>query len=481
MYTPTPEIHFDQPSSQEPYPTGETPAPAPDAVAEGQPVSTSLNATTPPEDPATQNPVTQEPTIRDPYGQETPTFGPSQAPTYWTNGYGMLPPYPPYGPSVDASPRRPRRRWMPALLTLLALLLTLGAGVGIGVAASNRPASSTHTVYVGATSAPALNVSSSTSSLQQSVESAAKAAEPSVVKITSTGGQSEGVGSGDILTADGYIVTNDHVVNGFTTFTVTLSTGKSYSATLVGEDAQDDLAVVKINATGLTPIAFADSSKVQVGEFAVAVGNPLALQESATFGTVSALNGSASEAPNGPAGLLTGLLQTTATIAPGNSGGALVNLQGQIIGIPTIEEINPDTRSAAGIGYAIASNRVQYVAQQIIQNGSLTSTGQGFMGIQAEDVTPQLAAADGLSVQSGVLISKFYNDAAGQSPAQQAGLQAGDVITAVDGQAVSNSSDLSSVLSSKAPGTQVTLTIVRGSNTSTVAVTLGERPTNTQG
>lgn len=397
----------------------------------------------------------------------------------WQHQYAAIPPVPPFAGGMPPAGRPRRRRWSVAVRTL-ALVAVLGVGVFTGAAIASGRAAPAHTVVIGATSAPAVTLSSSVSSLQQSEEAVAKAVEPSVVKITSTSGASnqEAVGSGDILTSNGYIVTNDHVVAGFTTFTVSLSNGKSYTATLVGQDAQDDLAVLKINATGLKPIAFANSSQVTVGEFAVAVGNPLDLQESATLGTVSAVNGTASEAPNGPAGELTGLLQTTATIAPGNSGGALVNLQGQLIGIPTLEETNPDTGSASGIGYAIPSNRVEYVAQQLIQYGKLQSSGQGFLGIQGEDVTPQIAAADNLSVSSGVLVTGFANDAAGASPAQQAGLQSGDVITAVGGQAVSSNADLAGAIASQAPGTKVTVTVVRGTSQLTLTITLGERPAN---
>jgi putative serine protease PepD len=415
----------------------------------------------------------------------TPLGAPeARQPETWGPGYDFQTPYggylPPVYPPIYSS-QPPRRRGRPIAL-VLALLVALGIGVGAGTVLSHSgsatPSSST---VIGAQSAPAVTISNNTTSVQQDLENVAKAVEPSVVKITSDSARSEAVGSGDILTADGYIVTNDHVVQGFTNYSVTLSNGKTYSASLVGEDPQDDLAVIKISATGLTPIAFADSSKVTVGEFAIAVGNPLALQESTTLGTVSAVNGTASEAPSGPAAELTGLIQTTAPIAPGNSGGALVNLQGQLIGIPTLEETNPDTRSASGIGYAISSNQVKSVSTQLIQHGSVTSTGQGFIGIQAQDVTPSLAAADGLSVQSGVLVAGFANDAAGQSPAQQAGMQTGDVIIAVDGQPVNSSSDLTAALTSRAPGSKVRLTVVRGTSQGTVTVTLGERPTNTQG
>ncbi|HZC04496.1 MAG TPA: trypsin-like peptidase domain-containing protein [Ktedonobacterales bacterium] len=397
-------------------------------------------------------------------------------------GYGATPP-PPYTYWSPATPpQRPGRNLRGALIAvalLIALAIGGGAGALLTLRTVNGATTSGSTIVLGAKSAPAITISSSTTSLQQSVETVAKAVEPSVVEITSTGsGQNgESIGSGDILTSNGYIVTNDHVVQGFSTFTVTLSNGSSKQAQLIGQDAQDDLAVLKINATGLTPIAIGDSSKATVGEFNIAVGSPLGLQNSATFGIVSALNRSASEAPTGPAGALTGLIQTSAPFNPGNSGGALVNLQGQLIGIPTLSATNPETNSSANsIGYAIPSNRVEYVAQQLIAHGSLTRTGQGFIGIQAEDVTPQLAAANGLSVQSGVLVASFANDAAGQSPAQQAGVKVGDVITAINGQTVTTNSDLSSALLNDAPGAKVTLTITRGSSQSAVTVALGERP-----
>ncbi len=412
-------------------------------------------------------------------------YGPGYAsgyPSSYGAEYGATPPNPPtyWGPTTP--PQRPRRHWAGALLAVALLIaLAIGGGAGALIALHATPGAATtgSPIVLGAKSAPALTVSSSTTSLQQSVETVAKAVEPSVVEITSTGGgqNGESIGSGDILTADGYIVTNDHVVQGFTTFTVTLSNGTNKQAQLVGQDAQDDLAVVKIAATNLTPIALGDSSKATVGEFSIAIGTPLGIRNTATFGIVSALNRSASEAPSGPASELTGLIQTSAPINPGNSGGALVNLQGQLIGIPTLSATNPESGGPANsIGYAIPSNRVEYVAEQLIAHGSLTSSGQGFMGIQAEDVTPRIAASNGLSTQSGVLVAGFASDAAGQSPAQQAGVQTGDVITAVNGQTVASNDDLSSALLNDTPGAQATLTIVRGTNQITITVTLGERP-----
>src|SRR5260221_3590633 len=403
----------------------------------------------------------------------------SQPAREWITGLEGFAPAPPAGSDRPPTSRLRwprRRRWVAALLVAL-LLVMLGVGAGVGIA--NGKAASTRTIVIGASSAPNITLSSSTTSLQQNVETVAAAVKPSVVEISSVAGGQEAIGSGDILTADGYIVTNDHVVQGFTSYTVTLSNGTNYSAQLVGQDPQDDLAVLKIAATKLKPIAFADSSKAQVGDFAIVVGNPLGLQQSVTFGIVSALNRSASEAPSGPPRELTRLVQTSAPTNPRNSGRALVNLQGQLIGIPTLEATNPETGTAAnGIGYAIPANRVENIASQLIQNGKVTSSGQGFLGIQAQDVTLQVAAADGLSVQSGVVVTGFAQDSAGQSPAQQAGLQVCDVITAVDGQAITSNEDLSSALLSRAPGARVTLTVVRGTAQHTITITLGERPAN---
>jgi S1-C subfamily serine protease len=333
----------------------------------------------------------------------------------------------------------------------------------VGSPSSNNPSSNTSATVV---------VPPSATDLQQTLIDVAKTVQPSVVEVTSLGGNSEAIGSGVILTRDGYIVTNDHVVSGYTSFTVTLSDKTSYQAQVVGQDAQDDLAVLKISASNLTPIIFANSDQLQVGEFAVAIGSPLGLEESTTFGIVSALNRAASEAPSGPASELAGLIQTSAAINPGNSGGALVNLQGQLIGMPTLGATNPETSTAANdIGFAIPSNRIKYVADQLIQNGHLTSTNQGFLGIQGQDVTP-----NGTSTQQGVRVMGFANDTSGKSPAQQSGIQQGDIITAVNGQAITGNDDLAGTLLTQKPGTQVKLTILRGSAQQTITVTLGERP-----
>jgi putative serine protease PepD len=316
-------------------------------------------------------------------------------------------------------------------------------------------------------------VPSNAEALQQAIINVINMVQPSVVEITGQSRQGGSIGSGEILNTNGYIVTNEHVVGGFSALTVQLSDGKQYPATLVGKDPQDDLAVVKIQAADLRPISIADSDKVQVGEFSIAIGSPLGLQQSATIGIVSALDRSASTTTSH----LIGLIQTSAPINPGNSGGALVNLQGQLIGVPTLAAANPETGVAAnGIGFAIPSNRVTFIADQIIKYGRVVNSGQGYLGIQGIDVTPNIAAAYHLSVKTGVLVSRFSNDAAGKSPAQVAGVRIGDIILDVNGQLVTHSGELSSALLALAPGTKIKLTIQRGTSKRTIPVTLGERP-----
>lgn len=390
--------------------------------------------------------------------------------------WGTQPPaggYHPGAPDAGTPPTGtqsppPRRRWIYAVSAVLFLALVLGsfaAGHALVGNSASPTSSNTSTTVV---------VPPSAADLQQTLINVAKAVEPSVVEITSQGGNSEAVGSGVIYSKDGYIVTNDHVVSGFTSFTVTLSNKTSYQAQVVGQDAQDDLAVLKIAASNLTPITFANSDQLQVGEFALAIGSPLGLEETTTFGIVSALNRAASEAPSGPASELAGLIQTSAAINPGNSGGALVNLQGQLIGMPTLGATNTETNTAANdIGFAIPSNRIKYVADQLIQNGHLTSSNQGFLGIQGQDI------ARGST--RGVQVMGFASDASGKSPAQQAGIQQGDIITAVNGQAITGNDDLAGAVLTLKPGTQVSLTVLRGSAQQTINVTLGERPVGNQG
>jgi putative serine protease PepD len=376
--------------------------------------------------------------------------------------------------------RRPR--WQ--FLAIIALVVTLIAtGVGIGLTTSRRGAAATTASISGqsvaTTTSAGVTLPVTVQDLQQTIISITKATQASVVEVTSTGTAGSAIGSGEFLTKDGYIVTNNHVVTGYTGYTVTLANGAIYTAQLIGQDAQDDLAVLKIAIQNATPIAIADSSQASVGEFVLAVGNPLGLQESASFGIISAVNRTEAEqgiTTNGTttAGpVLTGMIQTTAALNPGNSGGALVNLQGQLVGIPTLGASTTSSgETVSGIGFAIASNRVVYVVNQLMQSGHLTATNQGYMGVQGQDVT----AASGLSATHGVVVQGFLAATNGTSPAQVAGLVVGDIITAANGQSITDSSDLAGVVLTRTPGTSITFTIQRGSSQKTITVTLGERP-----
>jgi S1-C subfamily serine protease len=282
-----------------------------------------------------------------------------------------------------------------------------------------------------------------------------KKVNPAVVLIETDAG----LGSGVIYDNKGDIVTNAHVVGTSTTFKVTLSNGKSYTGTLVGSYTPDDIAVVKISATGITPAVFGDSSKLQVGDVVLAMGNPLGLQSSVTEGIVSALSRQVSE-PSG--NTLPDVIQTSAAINPGNSGGALVDLQGEVVGIPTLAATDPQLGgSAPGIGFAISSNRARVIADQLISTGHVTNSGRAYLGVSITD-----------SAQ-GVLVAQIT---AG-GPAAKAGIVAGDLILSVGGQATPDTSTLLQVVSTLHPGDTTQVQVQTSSGTkSTLTLTLGQLP-----
>jgi S1-C subfamily serine protease len=201
--------------------------------------------------------------------------------------------------------------------------------------------------------------------VQQETVSLIQKVSPSVVQVQSKSAVRGAIGSGEIFTSSGYIVTNSHVVHGFQDYSVLLADNRTIPAILVADVVEEDLAVLKITADNLKPIAIGDSSKVQVGDFALALGSPLGLAQSATTGIISALNRSGTEITSQGPVTLRGMLQTSAPINPGNSGGALVNAQGELIGIPTLAAVDPTSGAAAnGIGFAITSNHAQEVLQK---------------------------------------------------------------------------------------------------------------------
>ena len=323
-------------------------------------------------------------------------------------------------------------------------------------AATDTPSSSSSPV---ATPSPTAGPSGSDAgdafSVQSQMVAVIKKVNPEVVLIETDAG----LGSGVIYDDKGDIVTNAHVVGTSTTFKVTLNNGKSYSGTLVGTYAPDDVAVVRITAPGMTPATFGDSSKLEVGDYVLAMGNPLGLQSSVTEGIVSALSRQVSE-PTG--NTLPDVIQTSAAINPGNSGGALVDLSGQVVGIPTLAATDPQLGgSAPGIGFAISSNRAKVIADQLIATGHVTNSGRAYLGVTITDNA------------QGVLVVQVT---AG-GPAAAAGIVAGDTIVSVGGQATPDSATLLTVVSKLHPGDKTQVQVQTSSGTtSTVTLTLGQLP-----
>jgi S1-C subfamily serine protease len=312
------------------------------------------------------------------------------------------------------------------------------------------------------TTSGASAASPSAQALQSSYITAINKVRPSVVEITTD----TGLGSGVVYDTKGNIVTNDHVVRGATTFQVSLFDGKTLPAKLVGEFAPDDLAVVNVSgASNLTPATFADSSKVQVGEIALAIGNPLGLSSSVTNGIVSFNGRTVSEDQTHT---LANTIQTSAPINPGNSGGALADLDSNVMGIPTLAATDQQSGgTAAGIGFAIPSNTVKLIAGQLASQGKVTNSGRAALGI---------TAANGFSSSGqagGVIIVQVQPGGS----ADKAGLKSGDVIISINGQQTQSVSDLNDVLAGLAPGNQAKVTVVQPDGSQkTVTVTLGQLP-----
>ena len=304
-------------------------------------------------------------------------------------------------------------------------------------------------------------------------EHAFAVASRSVVYVSNVG---IGSGSGVIYDTTGDIVTNAHVVAGEQSLSVTLATGKSYAARLVGTDTVDDLTIVHINASGLPAARFASSGTFSVAQTVLAIGNPLGLKQSVTSGLISALDRTVQE---GNGAYLPNAIQTSAPINPGNSGGALVTLNGAVVGIPTLEATDPQNNNggaAQGIGFAVPSTRVTYIAHQLISTGHVAHTGRAYLGVAATDAQQQNQAQGSFGNGGGnatpAVSGAIVNSASG--PAAAAGVQQGDVITAFNGQAITSQDDLLTALAHQKPGDTVTLTLDRNGSTSTVRVQLGE-------
>ena len=275
-----------------------------------------------------------------------------------------------------------------------------------------------------------------------------------------------GLGSGVIVSPDGHILTNNHVIDGADEIIVTIGNEKhEYKAKKIGTDPSTDIAVLKIEPNAkLHEITFADSDKLRVGDLAIAVGNPFGLTQSVTMGIVSALGRSDTHITD-----YENFIQTDASINPGNSGGALVDTEGRLIGINTA--IFSRTGGNQGIGFAVPSNLAHSVMDSLIKNGKVS---RGFLGIALQPLSDELAKAFKIEGNAGALVSEVTT----KSPAEKAGIQAGDVVVAVDKKKVEGPRELQLLVAAIAPGTKVDVKLVRDGKEKTVNVELGERPGN---
>jgi serine protease Do len=263
-----------------------------------------------------------------------------------------------------------------------------------------------------------------------------------------------------VVSPDGYVLTNNHVVEGANDIEVSFGDESQIPARIIGTDARTDVAVVKLDRNGLTPMILADSSAVEVGDVVLAVGNPFGIGRTVTMGIVSATS-------RGNLGIETeeDFIQTDAAINPGNSGGALVNTRGELIGISTA--ILSPTGGNLGIGFAVPSNKARFVMEQIAKSGKVR---RGYLGVTIQNLTPDLAKRLGITNDHGALI----RDVESGSPAERAGLRPGNVVVEINGKPVTDGRDLQRALSEASPGSAVTLTIIRDGRQNHISVTLGE-------
>jgi len=412
-------------------------------------------------------------------------------------------------PETGAHPQQPRKKSnAPRIAALLVAAALVGGGAGLGgtYAGLSLWGGSNSSAVSGPTAVTVNNPED----VNNTTAVAAKVV-PSVVTIQATEGQTGDTGSGVILSKDGYVLTNNHVVTiggkvAKPKVSVTTSDGRVFSATIVGTDPTYDLAVIKIeNASGLTPIEWADSSQLNVGDNVSAVGAPLNLPNTVTTGIVSALNrsilvassaapkdGTESEDGTGSGGnqnpfffdfgegqtpqqatdsIKIAVIQTDAAINPGNSGGALVDDQGKLIGINVAIASAGSSSSGSqsgniGVGFAIPSDIAQRISQQIIDTGSAT---HGLLGANVQDATSVQGATT-----TGAVIAKVISGSA----AAAAGLQEGDVVTEFNGVPITNSADLTAQVRALAAGSKAELTYIRNGQQKTAEVTLGQMPTN---
>jgi serine protease DegQ len=269
------------------------------------------------------------------------------------------------------------------------------------------------------------------------------------------------LGSGVIVSREGYILTNDHVVEGVSDIKVTLFDGRVVPGKIVGSDPDTDLAVVRVNAAGLTPITFGQSDQAKVGDVVLAIGDPFSVGQTVTMGIISAVGREL-----GPSTPFSNFIQTDAAINPGNSGGALVDTNGNLIGVNTL--IFSRSGGYQGIGFAIPVSLAKKVMEQIIETGTVT---RGWFGVEVADITPELAESLGLRGTEGAIIGAIERG----SPAERSGMRLGDVIVAVNGRPVANSTATLNAIAGVTPGMSVPVKVLRRNNELTLDIMVGKR------
>ena len=399
---------------------------------------------------------------------------------------GATPPVHPVQPQ-DAQPPKKKKKFNGKRVARSAVALVLAAAMGFagGFVGAKFGGSGKVVIQQVAPSSTADSASGSDSSITAAsssgssltTEQVADLVSPSVVVITteqvvysqwSWYGQNQvesGAGSGVIISSDGYILTCAHVVDGASTITVTIG-DKDYTATLVGEDTTSDIAVIKIDADGLTPATVGNSDSLKVGQSVMAVGNPLGeLGGTVTGGMISALHRSVTIQGSSSVNTMS-LIQMDASVSPGNSGGGLFNMNGELVGIVNAKSSSSD---AEGLGFAIPINDAIKVAQELLENGYVT--GRPYLGITYLAVTDAQTASQ-LGVNAyGVYVVEVVKG----GPAEKAGLQAGDRIVSVDGTEIASKDDLGTLMQEHAAGDTLSITIARDGQMQTVNVTLGEK------
>ena len=392
------------------------------------------------------------------------------------------------GPAMGPQPEAPKAKKTNrvglkiAALALSCAILGGAAGAGVTAAVKSHSGSGTATINVSDRTASQVVLKSVDGKTELTEAENYAANVNSVVSIncsatTNYFGQtveSASSGSGFILTQDGFVVTNHHVIDGATSVKVTLYDGESYDATVIGSDSDYDIAVLKIDATGLTPVTLGDSSLLNVGDHVLALGNPLGeLTFSASEGIASSVNRTINVS-----GIPFNMIQVTCAVNPGNSGGPLFNAYGEVVGIVSAKYSSTASSSSSGetvegLGFAIPINDVLAMIEDIMTNGYVTD--KAYMGIVPNTLTAQMAMQYRYDISEGVFISYVEEN----SPASEAGLQMGDVITAIDGKSIASYEELVAAKKGYSAGDTSTLTIYRAGKTMEVQLTWGAQPEDT--